>query len=70
MEIKIETEIAEKLNAHIAKTNEFKSVEEYVHHILKQVIERLGNETKENQVYSNNDEEMIREKLKDLGYLD
>ena len=43
---------------------------------MEQVVERLENEVKEEnviqeeQVYSKEDEEKIKNKLKDLGYLD
>lgn len=70
MEIKIKEEIVEKLKDRVESNDEFKDIEEYVNYILEQVVKRLKSEAEEESIYSKKDEEKIREKLKDLGYLD
>ena len=67
--------ISENTYEKIAKRAEeadFKTVDEYVEYVLKQVIERLEEEKEEPQeeVYSKEDEEKVKERLKALGYLD
>ncbi len=50
------------------KVTEFNSVEEYVTYVLKQVLEQVNKE--EEQAYSKEDEEKVKERLRSLGYLD
>jgi hypothetical protein len=76
MQIEINEKIIDCLKKRVDSSDEFESVEAYVNSIMEQVVERLNNEfkeeniTPEEQVYSKEDEEKIKEKLKDLGYLD
>jgi len=73
MEIKIKEEITKKLQERVDSTDEFNNVEEYVDYILKQVVERLEGEKPEKEegpVFSKEDEEKVKERLKGLGYLD
>ncbi|MBW3019066.1 CopG family transcriptional regulator [Candidatus Woesearchaeota archaeon] len=72
-EIKIPKEIADRLQKRVDESNgEFNTVEEYVNYILGQVVERLEAESNEHdeEVYSEEDEKKVKEKLKALGYLD
>jgi len=76
MQIKINEKIVDCLKKRVESSDEFESIEAYVNSIMEQVVERLENEVKEEnviqeeQVYSKEDEEKIKNKLKDLGYLD
>jgi len=75
MKIEIPKQITEKLQKRVDSSDEFKNVEEYVEYILKQVVERLENESDEEdenkeEVYSKEDEEKVKERLRGLGYLD
>jgi len=76
VEIKIPKQIADRLQKRVDESNdEFKTVEEYVKHILEQVVERLDTESADNdenkeEVFSEEDEEKVKERLKALGYLD
>lgn len=70
MKINIKEEIAKKLKKRVDESDEFKNIEEYVNYILNQVVERLKKENKEKEVYSEEDEKKVKERLKSLGYLD
>ena len=70
IEIEITEKIAEKLREIVESNDTFKDTEEYINYILEQVVERLKSEAEEEPVYSKKDEEKIRGKLRDLGYLD
>ena len=68
--ISIQDEIYEKI-VERAKESDFKTADEYVEYVLKQVIERLEEEKEEtDETYSEEDEEKVKERLKALGYLD
>lgn len=64
-EIKIPKEIIKKIEEHI-KDTEFKSVEEYVSFVLEEVTK---DEEEPEEVYSEKDEKIVKERLKALGYL-
>ena len=74
MKVEIPDEIAAKIKKRVEATDEFSSVEEYVNHILKQVVERLEKEQQEEKeeepVFSEEDEEKVKDRLRSLGYLD
>ncbi len=46
----------------------FKTVDEYVVFVLKEVVEGGGEE--DTEVFSEEEEEIIKRRLRDLGYLD
>jgi Arc/MetJ-type ribon-helix-helix transcriptional regulator len=52
------------------EASEFKSVEEYVTYVLRQVLEQVNDESSRQEAYSKEDEEKIKERLRNLGYLD
>jgi hypothetical protein len=69
MEMKIN--ISEELKTRLeekTKETEFDSLEEYVGYILKQVISDEGASETE-QAYTDDEEEAMKERLKDLGYV-
>ena len=73
MKVEIPDEIVEKLKKRVDSTDEFDSIEKYVNYILKQVTERLENEKQEKDeepVFSEEDEEKVKDRLRSLGYLD
>ncbi len=72
MKIEVKDKIAKKLQKRVDDSDEFKNVEEYVEYILKQVVERLEEESgsEKEETYSEEDEEKVKERLKALGYLD
>jgi len=70
MKVNISEEIVEKLKKRVEGSDEFKDVEEYVNYALKQVVEKLEGEKRENKSFSKEDEEGVRKKLRGLGYLE
>jgi 16S rRNA C1402 N4-methylase RsmH len=65
-EIKVSKEIIRKIEERI-KDTEFKSVEDYVTFVLEEVIkDEVGSE----EVFSEEDEKKVKERLRALGYLD
>ncbi len=63
VEVKIPKKLYEKIKKEIENTGEFKSVEEFVVFVLESALE----ETEE--VYSEEEEEKVKERLRALGYL-
>lgn len=51
-----------------AEEKGFDTTEEYVQHVLRQVYEKLQRQNKE--TYSEEDEEKVRDRLRNLGYMD
>ena len=72
MKVQIKDEIVKRLKKRVEESDEFKDVESYINYILKQVVERLKEESgkKEKKVYSKEEEKKVKERLKSLGYLD
>ena len=67
MKIEIIDEIAASLQKRIDEKKDFETVEAYVNHVLKQVVERLAKERR--QAFSTEEEEKVKERLKGWGYL-
>lgn len=51
-----------------AKEKDFESTEEYVDHLLGQIVEKIRKE-EESKQYSEEQEERVKKKLEQLGYL-
>ena len=67
-EIKIPMRLIEEIEGRIGAT-EFESVEEYVTFVLEEVIKDVDEEEPE-EVFSEEDEAKVKERLKALGYID
>jgi len=65
--VEIPVEVYKKIENRI-KDTEFTTVSEYVTFVLEEVLESL--EEDEEEVFSKEDEEKIKERLRALGYLD
>ena len=65
--IEIDSEKFELLSLR-AEEKEFESTEEYIHHLLEQIVEKIKKE-EQNKQYSDEQEEKVKEKLEQLGYL-
>jgi len=65
--ISIPTPLAEKIKKRIKGTG-FTSLSSYATYVLREVISDIGKESKE--VFSKEDEEKVKERLRSLGYLD
>ena len=68
MKINIDDSLIEKIKERVKDSDEFNSAEDYIDHILRQVVKRLSEEKK--SPYSEVDEKKVKERLKALGYLD
>ena len=69
--IEIPDEIYEKFEER-ASDKDLDSAEEYANYILKQVYEKLERsdfEDSNNEEYSEEEEEKVKDRLKDLGYM-
>ncbi len=65
--IKIPKKLLKKIEERIQGT-EFKSVDEYTTFVLEEVVKEDGDEAEE--VFSEEDEKKVKERLRALGYLD
>lgn len=65
--VSIPTPLAEKIKERIEGTG-FTSISSYVTYVLREVIASM--EEDEEEVFSKEDEEKIKERLRALGYLD
>lgn len=65
--ISIPTPLAEKIKKRIEGTG-FTSLSSYVTYVLREVISGMEEESEE--VFSKEDEEKVKERLRALGYLD
>ena len=66
-EIKISDELYEKIEKNLSDYG-FETVDEYVEFVLKEVLEDKSEG--DEQVFSGEEEEIIKKRLRDLGYLD
>ena len=67
VKVAIRKDLYEKIEKRVEAT-EFNSVSEYVNYVLEEVLEQITDDEKD--VYSKEDEEKVKEKLRSLGYLD
>jgi hypothetical protein len=65
--ISIPTPLAEKIKKRIKGTG-FTSLSSYVTYVLREVISGLGEESEE--VFTKEDEDRVKDRLRNLGYLD
>jgi len=63
--LEISKELYDKAKKWVEQTQDFSSVEELVEFLLNEVV----SEESEEQVYSPEEEEEIKERLRSLGYL-
>jgi len=67
--ITIPTPLAEKIKARMEGTG-FTSVSEYVTYILREVLANIEAEEREREILSKEEEEKVKERLRNLGYID
>ncbi len=65
--VKIPDEIYKEIEKIVKDSGEFKDVDEYVIFVLTEVLKEEDED--EEQVYTEEDEEKIKERLRGLGYL-
>ncbi len=66
--VSIPTPLAEKIKKRIEGTG-FNSISSYVTYVLRELLASMEEEEQE-EVFSKEDEEKIKERLRALGYLD
>lgn len=72
-EITIPNDLKEQLESIVKDSDEFNSVNDYSTYVLKQVAEKKlagSTQQEQDQAYSKEDEDKIKERLQNLGYLD
>lgn len=67
--IEVDDDKFEVLEAR-AKEKNFDSVEEYVDHLMSQIVEKIQREKREVDGYSDEEEKKVKKRLRDLGYMD
>jgi len=69
MQINIEDDIYSALLSR-AKEQGYKSCEEYMNFLLKQIVEKINNISEPSSYYTDDDREKIKQRLQSLGYID
>lgn len=67
--IEIPEENLKLLQKRVEEKDDFDSVESYISDLVNQVADRLREEEQEDDI-SEEDEEKVKERLRNLGYLD
>lgn len=67
-QVSIPDELYEKIEKNLEDFG-FKTVDEYIAFVLEEVLKN-DDDSGEEQVFSEDEEEMIKKRLRDLGYLD
>ncbi len=67
--IEVEDDKFEVLESR-AEEKDFDSVEGYVDHLMDQIVEKIQREKREVDGYSDEEEKKVKQRLKDLGYMD
>jgi hypothetical protein len=68
-QIEIDDDIYSVLEAR-AEEKDFDETEEYIQHLLQQVVEKIKREKQSQEEYSDEEEEKVKERLRGLGYMD
>ena len=67
--VSIPKPLAKKIKKRMEGTG-FNSISSYVTYVLRQVISSIEEEEKQQESFSKEDEEKVKERLRALGYLD
>lgn len=67
--VSIPKPLAEKIKERMRGTG-FASVSSYVTYVLRQVISSIEQEEREKQAFSKEEEDKVKQRLRDLGYID
>ena len=67
--VSIPKPLAEKIKERMKGTG-FYSVSSYVIYVLRQVISSIEAEEKSKQAFTKEEEEKVKQRLRDLGYID
>ncbi|MFX0059443.1 MAG: CopG family transcriptional regulator [Candidatus Hodarchaeota archaeon] len=61
--------LADKIKERMKGTG-FSSVSSYVTYVLRQVVSSIEEEEKSKQAFTKEEEEKVKQRLRDLGYID
>ena len=67
--VSIPKPLAEKVKERMKGTG-FSSVSSYVTYVLRQVLSSIESEQKSKQAFTSEEEEKVKQRLRDLGYID
>ena len=67
--ISIPTQLAEKIKKRIKGTG-FHSLSSYATYVLREVLSGVEDEEGDDEAFSKEDEEKVKDRLRSLGYLD
>ncbi|MHA1438550.1 MAG: CopG family transcriptional regulator [Promethearchaeota archaeon] len=67
--VSIPKPLAEKIKKRMKGTG-FSSVSSYVTYVLRQVISSIEEEERSKQAFTKEEEEKVKQRLRDLGYID
>ncbi len=67
--VSIPKPLAEKIKERMKGTG-FSSVSSYVTYVLRQVISSIEEEKRSKQAFTKEEEEKVKQRLRDLGYID
>lgn len=67
--VEVDDKIYSVLEAR-AEEKDFDETDKYVKHILKQVVDKIKKEKEQSKTYSKEEEEEVKKRLRNLGYLD
>ena len=67
--VSIPKPLAEKIKDRMKGTG-FSSVSSYVIYVLRQVLSSIEQEEKSKQAFTKEEEEKVKQRLRDLGYID
>jgi Arc/MetJ-type ribon-helix-helix transcriptional regulator len=67
--VSIPKPLAEKVKERMKGTG-FSSVSAYVTYVLRQVLSSIEQEEREKQAFTKEEEEKVKQRLRDLGYID
>ena len=67
--VSIPKPLADKVKERMKGTG-FSSVSSYVTYVLRQVLSSIESEEKSKQAFSEEEEEKVKQRLRDLGYID
>jgi Arc/MetJ-type ribon-helix-helix transcriptional regulator len=67
--VSIPKPLADKVKERMKGTG-FSSVSSYVTYVLRQVLSSIESEEKEKEAFTEEEEEKVKQRLRDLGYID
>jgi Arc/MetJ-type ribon-helix-helix transcriptional regulator len=67
--VSIPKPLAEKIKERMRGTG-FSSVSSYVNYVLRQVVSSIEEEKHSKQAFTKEEEEKVKQRLRDLGYID